>query len=282
MYTMKKFLAPLLLAGALPLIDASSRLMVSAGTPECSGGMELNLLNVDCGDEYCTFGSFASLSGSSKFIFCNVHTADMSMCLISHLNVLPVPVTVLSDLPSNNSSITIKETIMGVGVSTVYDEDVDVCGSNVLTPPAGNDANYTCPDAGEYKFHTGLQLWGGRSSWYADVYGYTMGLSISIRDPDESEGDGEYATCSMKILVRPTKDTSTFSSATLIGLSAVGLTGLVSYFGFLGRRRSCTCGELEEEIGAESKSQHLLEMTDTPNEIVAAPNENSVGPSNLV
>jgi hypothetical protein len=79
---MKKFLAPLLLAGALPLIDATSRLMVSANTPECSGGMELNLLNVDCG-EYCTFGSQASLSGYSKLTFCNVRMTDI--CLISHL-----------------------------------------------------------------------------------------------------------------------------------------------------------------------------------------------------
>ena len=83
MYTMKKFLAPLFLAGALPLIDASSRLMLSPGTPECSGGMKLDYLNVNCdGDEYCTYGSVASLSGYSKFIFCNVRTTEMR--LISH------------------------------------------------------------------------------------------------------------------------------------------------------------------------------------------------------
>jgi hypothetical protein len=81
MYTMKKLLASLLLAGALPSINASSRLMVSSGTPECSGGMELSFLNVAC-DGYCTFGGFASLSGYSKFIFCYVRTGEMR--LISH------------------------------------------------------------------------------------------------------------------------------------------------------------------------------------------------------
>jgi hypothetical protein len=174
---------------------------------------------------------------------------------------------------------------LGVGVSTVYDEDVDVCGSNVLKPPAGNDAGYACPDAGEYNFHTGLQLWGNHSSWYADVYGYTTGLSVSIRDLEAREGYDEYATCSMKILVRPTSSSSNSNSATLLGLSAVGLAGLVSYLGFLGvkrGRRACTCTDFEEEVEVESKRQQLLEMTDTPNEIVVGPNENCVAPSDIV
>jgi hypothetical protein len=195
-------------------------------------------------------------------------------------NVLLVPVTAKFELPQN-AAITITEKMMGVSLSPFYHEDVDVCNSEVLTPPAGNDAGYNCPDAGEYNFHTGLKLWGNHSSWYADLYGYTMGLSVSIRDLDKSEGDDEYATCSMNILVRPTSNTSSSNSATLLGVSAVGLTALVSYLGFLGLRgrRSCTSSDLKEKIEEESRSQHLLEMTDTPNELVAAPNENYVGPS---
>lgn len=173
---------------------------------------------------------------------------------------------------------------MGVSVSKLYQENVDVCGSDVLTAPAGNDAGYACPDPGAYNFHSDFPLWGNSSSWYADIYGYTMGLSVSIRDLDADEGYDDYAMCSMKILVRPTSTTSSSNSATLLGLSAVGLTGLVSYLGFLGLRgrRACTCSEFKEEIDAESRSQHLLEMTETPNEIVAAPNENHVGASDIV
>jgi hypothetical protein len=175
--------------------------------------------------------------------------------------------------------------MLGVTVSTVFQEEVDMCGSNVLTAPEGNDAGYACPEAGAYNLHTGFQLWGNNTSWYADVYGYTMGLSVSIRDVEKGDDD-EYATCSLNILVRPTTTTSSSNSAALLGLSAVGLTGLVSYLGFLGLRgrRASTSGDIKAEIESESREQHLLEMTDIPNEIVAAPNENYVleGPSHLV
>ena len=62
---MTKLAVGRLLLGALTLVDASSLLSVQSGSPQCTDGLVLNFLKVNCGS-YCTFGSKANLTGQGK------------------------------------------------------------------------------------------------------------------------------------------------------------------------------------------------------------------------
>lgn len=120
----------------------------------------------------------------------------------------------------------------------------DICSYDYasLTPPAGNDAGYSCPDAGLYNFHVNYDLWGSPDSWYATTYGYSMGVSLHIYD---TLNDIEFASCYVEVVAKKGSEDYTWTSAALFFPAAVGVTGLTA--GYMMRKRRVGLIDLEKE-----------------------------------
>ena len=55
------------LFGLLPqIVTGTSRLVLKDGSAQCTGDWDLNVLRVHCGENYCSYGDIAYLSGQSK------------------------------------------------------------------------------------------------------------------------------------------------------------------------------------------------------------------------
>jgi hypothetical protein len=135
---------------------------------------------------------------------------------------------------------------LNLPVSTILDVQVDdLCAG--LSAPAGNDAGYKCNAAGLYNFATTVQLWGSPTSWYADLHGFSYGVSIKIIDP-EDEVDQDYSTCTLSIHANSSSNsnTSNTSEAMFVGISMVGVVGLVAAMS-MRRRRAMIQLEADEE-----------------------------------
>ena len=57
----------LLLLSLSRLSDASTEFTIAGSGVTCSGDLQVDSLKIDCGGNYCTFGSDVNVQGSRKF-----------------------------------------------------------------------------------------------------------------------------------------------------------------------------------------------------------------------
>ena len=97
------------------------------------------------------------------------------------------------------------------------------CGT-ILTPPAGADAGYSCPDAGVYNIRGTMVMFGNTSAWYKNYYGFNVGLNVRLYNAVTND---VYATCYAEIGVyqgaeNPSTDWSWMGGAGLTGVLMAG------------------------------------------------------------
>lgn len=116
----------------------------------------------------------------------------------------------------------------------------DNCGST-LSIPAGNDAGYSCPEAGLYNVHSTFKLFGASSAWYASAHGYNIGVGVRMYDLTDNS---EFGFCYAEIRVKE----GTYSPAT--DWAIVGGAGvLASMAGYLYRKRRVAAAAAAAEGG---------------------------------
>eukprot|EP00934_Nitzschia_sp_Nitz4_P001156 Nitzschia sp. Nitz4//scaffold22_size323478//302476//305917//NITZ4_000590-RA/size323478-processed-gene-0.428-mRNA-1//1//CDS//3329543186//1156//frame0 len=231
---MKVFAILSFLATVLPLTGASSILTFKQDSAYCTGNLsDAHIITAKCSNETggCTFGSYAYFAAQ---------------------------VNATSDLPAN-ATMTISPSIPrlpGYLPTHSYSGKVrNYCGS-LLSPPAGNDASYTCPKAGFYNVIVdGFKIFGDSAAWYATTYGYNIGLSIRVKDDSDHS---EYGYCYAEIRVQkgafsPSTDWAIVGGAGVV-MSAVA--GLV----YRRRRRAAISAE-ELEGGMEGSATSIVSLS---------------------
>ena len=223
----------LLVGCTIPTVNSTSRLILKDGTAQCEGDFDLNLLRVNCGGEMCTYGSIAYISGQIE--------AAYTLPKMAHVEV--------------------RTNVWPTGIHKLYEDTKDVCNSNVLTPPAGDDAGYKCRSAGRYNFETAIRLHGNEYSWYRDLYGFTQGLSISIEDIYNS---GNVTDCSVTLQIKKGYETYTVPGNYVFG-AGLGIVWVLLGFGLRRRRAARMLAESQRD-GTTGSDQddgpHFEMMTD--------------------
>jgi len=144
----------LLLLSLSRLADASTEFTIAGSGVSCSGDLQVDSLKIDCGGNYCTFGSDVNVQGSRKFFAEN----SFDLCLCRYTSLILAVVTVKNDLETN----TPKVTVTVANMVDIYKKQVDLCGA--LSATDGAD----CPSAGSYsidKFQ--FKIPGDGEKWYA-------------------------------------------------------------------------------------------------------------------
>jgi len=131
--------------------------------------------------------------------------------------------------------------------TNVYNSQVeDVCDSNTLAPPDGDDSEYSCPSAGLYNFNFIYKNFGGRRKWYAGWHGYSMGLIVHFK----YEGGGDdYATCTINVKVEGSQNDSIATNAAFVSAATLGLASL--FTGLFVRRRKERLAESDQDNHGE-------------------------------
>jgi LPXTG-motif cell wall-anchored protein len=140
-----------------------------------------------------------------------------------------------ADIPTSTHII-----VHAFGVHTVYDGVMDLCTSNIFTPPAGDDAGYGCPDAGIYNFAMNFVL-PGYHSYYSEWTGFTVPLTVTFKDAGTTD---TVAYCSMKVTVEDMDTGGSSRSAYIAGGAVFGIAGLAS---LLSRRRRVGTIQLDSD-----------------------------------
>jgi hypothetical protein len=143
-------------------------------------------------------------------------------------------------------------TVHAFGVHTVYDGVMDLCTSNILTPPAGDDAGYECPDAGIYNFEMSFVL-PGFHSYYSEWTGFTVPLTATFKDAGTAN---KVAYCSMKVTVEDSDGSGSSRSAYIAGGALFGIAGLAS---LLSRRRRVGIIQLDSEEGTLTNFEMIVD-----------------------
>ena len=154
--------------------------------------------------------------------------------------------------------------VFGKGVKTLKEvEDVKICSAGVLSAPAGDDADYSCPEAGQYNFHiNGQKILGSIESWYSKYFWYNFSLLLTIYDAG-SYDRSEFSQCTLTIHTKKSSeyvDGQYVAGAAVVGASILGLLGVMR------RRRSRTQAQMEES--GESMQSNFEMMRDPSATIV--------------
>jgi hypothetical protein len=120
----------------------------------------------------------------------------------------------------------------------------EYCGS-ILSAPAGNDAGYTCPEAGLYNFRLTFALFGESLAWYANFHGFNVGLNVKITDAETGD---EYALCYAEVKVKTGTNSNGVSTSWGFLLGGAGLAGLTA-LGYVYQKRRVATAAQSEEMG---------------------------------
>ena len=171
------------------------------------------------------------------------------------LRTVIISVNATTDFPSN-PEIKVKPTLPLMpfsGFYSVYDSiasTTNLC--NAISPPAGNDAGYSCPSAGLYNFGTDYHIWGDPHAWYGNIYGINMGVDVDFLDSYTKE---KWATCFVTVRIREGEDEYVYNNAAFIGGATAALTGLAA--GLMYKRRRIL-------IEGEDNDAALLDRDESP------------------
>lgn len=134
------------------------------------------------------------------------------------------------------------------------------CGDH-LNAPAGNDAGYSCPDAGLYNYRGNFTLFGDPDEWYSSFYGFDLGVTVKVQDVSN---EVEYAHCYVELKVKKGHhDSAAAAEAAFFG---GGSLALVVAAGMMYRKRRVASRELRrplyirEEVNFEMASHPIVDV----------------------
>jgi hypothetical protein len=179
----------------------------------------------------------------------------MSICFYHLVNAttdLPgeIKITVLPSLPHLPGN--------GMFASYIYQNHTSYSCGTLLAPPAGDDAAYSCPDAGIYNLHTTFPMFGNSSAWYGNSHGFNVGLNIKVFDV---KNNVDYGFCYVEMRVKEGIYDGTYSSSTDWAFLGGGLAS-VAAVGYMYRKRRIVTLDLHSESSEDCTTTNFELVSD--------------------
>lgn len=198
------------LACGVSPIEGSAILVPKLSTAKCEGHFEdVSITSITCGysEKGCTYGSEVFVTGQVYV------SGDIPR---------PMEVKMSRTFPS----------FYAIGTNIYNGEIEDICYDTIA--PGTDDAEYSCPNQGQYNFHFKYNNFGTRQKWYAGWHGYSMGMIVHFK---HESGGNDYATCTINVKAEAAddEDYSYVTDASFVSVAVVGFAGLLA--GLFVRRR---------------------------------------------
>jgi hypothetical protein len=162
----------------------------------------------------------------------------------SHSKLLFISVNATQDFP-RQTHVVLTPSIphfsagyLGLGTLEATEYSSQYCNS-ILNAPSGADAGYTCPDAGEYNVRLTFPLFGESLAWYANMYGFNVGVNVKFTDAETGDA---YAYCYAEVKVKNGNGVSSSWGFLLGG------AGLLTAIGYVYQKRRVATAALSEEM----------------------------------
>lgn len=156
-------------------------------------------------------------------------------CTLTYIDFF-FAVNATTDLPSE-VKVSVSPSIphfpdSGVFETYHYQNYTSYSCDTLLKAPAGDDAGYSCPDAGVYNYRFTFGMFGDPDAWYGSYHGFNVGMSVKIFDVGNN---ADYGFCYLEMKVKKGADSS-YSDLAFFGTGLASLTG-VAAVGYMYRRR---------------------------------------------